>query len=308
MTTAAGDHALRTDSPCCGAKFGRKSISTSPRLVVRRCPACKILWGSHTDLASGKPWDYAYLTDKFVLALRERREVQASSIASIIARQNSPQPILDYGSGQGVLLAHLSKLGLDAWGCDLDADVPMSAHTSDRTIHVDTPWAVPAGEWRTVVMLDVLEHHHDPCEFLTRLKATALLLKVPTSTGPAAFVARLFALIGRPGQLETLFLVGENAPHHWLATRRGVTSLARSAGWTRTWRGTVAEVGTELPERMRPPPTKRVMRVMARIIGGTAAAVSRVWSDTEVQYFSRLGPAESVQSVTAESHTDNRQR
>ena len=136
-------------SPCCGQPYRARPVSTSTRLVVRQCSACRILWGRHVDLASGKPWDDAYLSDEFVLALRNRREKQASSMASVLTRYRAAEPILDYGSGQGVLLAQLTRAGLDAWGCDLDPDIPLSASTKERTIHVDQPWEMPAGEWQS---------------------------------------------------------------------------------------------------------------------------------------------------------------
>jgi hypothetical protein len=196
-------------------------------------------------------------------------------------------PVLDYGSGQGAFLAALDATGMDAWGCDLDTDVPMGSTTRNPIIKVQEPWQIPNGDWGTVVMLDVLEHHPDPGAFLDTLSCRHLLLKLPTATGPAAAVARVAARLGRSGPLEQLFLAGENAPHYWLATQRGLLSLAQRKGWRIVSQRRLAEVGRELPDRIRPTVNGFMRRSLMTAVGAATAAVGPVWSDTTLVLLER---------------------
>lgn len=258
-------------------------------MVVRRCSACRTLWGEHREIRTGKYWDDSYLPEPFVRALRARREAQAAAIAQLLRSEGAAGPVLDYGCGQGVMLARLLAEGVDAWGCDLDPDAPLSAVDPARFVPIERPWQVPDGDWRTIVMLDVLEHHPDPIGFLRSLPGDRLLLKVPTATGPAAATARAMCRIGRAERLEQLFLHGETAPHRWLATREGLRRIAAAGGWERRRRRGLVEVGSELPDRVRPPVTAALPRTALRLIGGATGLVGGAWSDTEVAYFERSG-------------------
>src|SRR2546422_537457 len=81
---------------------------------------------------------------------------------------------------------------------------------------------VPPGEWRTVVLLDVLEHHPDPAAFLSELRAEVIVVKTPLVTGPVARAARALARVGRVGPIESLFLIGEANPHRAFFSARGL--------------------------------------------------------------------------------------
>jgi hypothetical protein len=274
---------------CCDGYFKARDVSSSDRLVVRQCASCRTLWGFHSTIPDGKPWDDSYLNPQFVKALRDRREKQVEVITGVLTDHHAVSPLLDYGSGQGVFLSRATKAGFDAWGCDIDPDIPLNMEISSKVFHVSEPWELPPGDWQTFVMLDVLEHHPDPGNFLRRLDGRHLFLKVPTATGPAALSARLLARLGRPTQLEQLFLAGENAPHHWLATRRGLRSIAKAGGWERKWRGSIVEVGVELPDRMRPRPAGVLKRSIVAALGAATGAIGSVWSDAELAYFERVG-------------------
>ena len=263
-------------------------MSSSPSLVVRPCRACGTLWGDHAVIAEGRPWDDSYLGDDFVRALRGRRERQAATIADLLEREGAPEPILDYGCGQGVLVAHLLAAGVDAWGCDLDPGAPAVAVEASHLQQLDEPWGLPAGRYETVVMLDVLEHHPDPVAFLRALPGRHLLLKVPSAKGPAAVAARSMARVGRAGTMDKLFLVGEHAPHRWLATARGLATIGARAGWERRWGGSIVEVGRELPDRIRPRPASAAVRAVLAGAGAVAGTVGRLWSDALLAYFERV--------------------
>ena len=284
MTVTASDANSLTS--CCSGS-SKRTISASAAMDVARCGQCGQLWGSHKLTPEGKPWDETYLPSAFVAALKGRRDRQASEVVKMLRDAGASSPVLDYGSGQGAFLAALDATGMDAWGCDLDVDVPMGSNTRNPIIKVQEPWQIPNGDWGTVVMLDVLEHHPDPGAFLDTLKCRHLLLKLPTATGPAAAVARLAARLGRSGPLEQLFLSGENAPHYWLATQRGLQSLAASKGWKIVSQRRLPEVGRELPDRIRPTVNGFVRRSLMTIVGVATAAVGPVWSDTTLVLLER---------------------
>ena len=174
---------------------------TNERLHVVACSACGTLWGEHEKRPDGRPWDEAYVPEAFAQVLRMRREIQARTIAAELQRRAVPTPILDYGTGQGVLLAELRRRGVDAYGCDLDLHARGSVAPRDRLLQVHEPWGLPreqapSGAFRTLVMLDVLEHHHDPVAFLREQSFDHVLLKLPNATGPAARMAQLRARKG----------------------------------------------------------------------------------------------------------------
>lgn len=140
----------------------------------------------------GKSWDLSYVPEHFARTLRQRRERQADAVLDEIRTLGDAEPILDYGTGQAVLLARAIEMGLDCLGCDLDVDVPFSKAPPGTVLRLDHPWAMPNGRWGTVAMLDVIEHHHDPASFLSQVNARYLILKVPTATGPPQWVRVLF--------------------------------------------------------------------------------------------------------------------
>ena len=260
-------------------------------LEVLACPKCGILWGNHTRRPDGRAWDESYVPDHFAQALRMRRELQAATItdllaATILAGTNGKGKVLDYGFGQGVFLAHAVARGIDAYGCDLDVNAPLNVAPKDRRIQLSEPWGFPAGEWQTVVMLDVIEHHDDPVSFLSKLKCEYVLLKVPNATGPAARAAMLGASTGRVGLLEQLFLVGENFPHRWLATKRGLRAIAERSGFDVVVEKTITEVGAELPNRMREK-AGFVKSAVLKAAGIALGAIGSLWSDASIVVLQR---------------------
>lgn len=282
------------DSPCC--HVAPRAVLENERLRVTACTACGILWGEHSKPPDGRPWDESYVPAEFAKVLRTRREIQAKSVAALLQRSAVPGPILDYGTGQGVLLAELRRRGLDAYGCDLDLNARDSVAPRDRLLQVHEPWGMPreqapSGAFRTLVMLDVLEHHHDPAGFLRAQPFEHVLLKLPNATGPAARLSRLLARRGRTGLLEQLFLVGENFPHRWLATRPGVRAIAAAAGYEVVREGCLTEVGTELPTRMRGASGKPFTKLLLWGAGLGLGMVGPWWSDASVVLLRRRGAA-----------------
>jgi hypothetical protein len=79
------------------------------------------------------------------------------------------EKLLEIGCGRGVVVDHLRRQGFDAWGCDIGQPTPISpgvapylrlgcdAFTLDETTRAS---------FRTIVLLDVLEHLEEPTAFL----------------------------------------------------------------------------------------------------------------------------------------------
>jgi hypothetical protein len=268
-------------TPCCGATA--RALVETERIRATRCPECGTLWIDHTGpKAADATWQEPNLTPVFLEALGKRRTLQADELLRRLPML--PEPILDYGCGQAIFFDRARQAGLDIWATDLSVPADSRAAGSDHFVPIDRPWTVPPGDWQTIVLLDVLEHHADPAAFLASLPAERVVIKVPLLSGPAGRAATALARAGRPTQLESLVLVGEANPHCAFFTPRG---LARVAAPRRlVWQTKLADVGAELPERM----TGRDLGVKAaplRAVGHGMAAVSRVWSDTAVFVFDR---------------------
>jgi hypothetical protein len=250
-------------------------------MTVTRCTACGSLWADHTGpKAAEATWQEPNLTPTFLEALGTRRETQADELLRRLPPL--PEPVLDYGCGQAIFFDHARRAGLDVWASDLSLPADSRATGSDRFVAIDEPWTLPAGDWGTVVLLDVLEHHADPAAFLASLPAEKVVVKIPLVGGPAGRAALALARVGRPEQLEALLLVGEANPHRAFFTPKGLRRAA--APRHLVWQRRLADVGTELPERM----TGRDLGLKAvplRAVGGGMAAVSRAWSDTAVFVF-----------------------
>ena len=248
----------------------------------------------HRATAEGDdPWQVSSITETFAEALRERRLRQGRRILRSFGDVLALGPVLDYGCGQQAFLAQLLAAGHDATGADVG--VPGAGVAggvpADRFIRLDEPWAVPrAGSWTTVVLLDVLEHHADPAAFLRSLGGPrSLLVKVPLVTGPIGRLARAGVRLGRPVLMETLLLVGDVSPHLRFFTAAGVDDVARAAGYERRRRLNLADVGAELPDRIRGGlgPRSRAARGAAAAAGAGFAALAPVWTDTAVFVYER---------------------
>ena len=245
----------------------------------------------HTD--GDDPWDVSSITETFAKALRERRTVQGRRILRSFGDVLGLGPVLDYGCGQQVFLAQLLAAGHDATGSDvgLPDGAVAGGVPSDRFIRLNTPWAVPRpGEWTSIVLLDVLEHHPDPSRFVRSLAGPRfLLVKVPLVTGPIGRIARAGVRMGKPALMETLLLVGDVSPHLRFFTAAGLDQVAAEAGYERRRRLNLADVGFELADRIRGGlgPRSQPARVAAAAAGLGFAALAPLWTDTAVFLYER---------------------
>lgn len=252
----------------------------------------------HRVAADGDdPWNVPSITETFARALRLRRTRQGRRIIGRFGDVLGRGRVLDYGCGQRAFLDQLLEAGYDAAGCDVGVPGVGSVGgggSGDRFIPLDQAWAVPdAGSWTTIVLLDVIEHHTDPEAFLRSLGAPSfLVVKVPLLTGPIGRLARAAVRLSRPALMEKLLLVGDVSPHVRFFTAAGLDRVARSAGYVRRGRLNLADVGAELPDRIRgvadlPKPVRHAMAVT----GAGLAAVAPVWPDTAVFVYERVEAA-----------------
>lgn len=275
---------------CCGA--GLCPALRTSRLALQRCRGCGTYWAEHgVRVNVAEPWHFAEVTPRFLEALSERRAVQSRHIVDRFRDTLGAGDILDYGCGQGVFVSALAAQGFRAVGCDVSR-VVTAGIDPHRFIRLDEPWSIPAGcDFTTVILFDVLEHSPDPAGFIGRLRehgAAHLLVKVPLASGPLFMIARMMARIGYEEIIEKLFLVGEAAPHTSYFTSEGLSRLLANAGFRLAGSLRLAEVGRELPCRIRElPPSWRLVRPVLSGLGWLAEYLSPLWPDTSVFLFDR---------------------
>lgn len=277
----------RAKSHCCQTPLIPYRSFTDSGLSVLKCAGCKSLWAIHTNIPKIDFWDEVNVPKAFLEALRIRRKIQAKLVAFIVESRNLKGPILDYGCGQGILLAELQRSSFEYYGCDLDLGVIADSVSVTNLIKISKPWDVPEGNWGTFMMLDVLEHHPKPADFLRLLNAENVLLKLPNCTGPFACASRMLSWIGWNGPLEKLFLVGSASPHMWLPTKKGIKEIASKAGFQLQLIRNINEVGIELRDRLRPTPTGRLQRGFLSILGVLIGFSSHFWSDSRIYLLKR---------------------
>lgn len=274
-------------SHCCHSPLNPYRSFADSGLSVLKCAGCKSLWAIHTNIPKIDFWDEVNVPKAFLEALRIRRKIQAELIAFIVESRNLKGPILDYGCGQGLLLAEMQRSNIESYGCDLDLGVLADVVSVTNLIKISKSWDVPEGDWGTFVMLDVLAHHPKPADFLHFLNVENVLLKLPNCTGPFAYASRILSKIGANGSLEKLFLVGSASPHMWLPTKKGISKIASKAGFHLQLIQNINEVGIELRDRLRPTPTGRLQRGFLSILGVVIGFLSRFWSDSRIYLLKR---------------------
>jgi hypothetical protein len=202
-------------------------------------------------------------------------------------------PALDYGCGQREFLKLANARSFDCYGCDLNTAPGNDAVKDERFEALSEPWSLPKNveQFQTVILLDVFEHHPEPRQFIADLKkrnVRNLLVKVPIFGGPISMLARLSLQLGRKELMDRMILTGEYYPHQYFYTRKGLTQLMKKEGYHSAQILKLAEVGRELPRRLRTQPTKGKSLLSDLVLSVTGEAldqVSRVWADTAVFHF-----------------------
>jgi len=239
------------------------------------------------------PWSVSTITPDFLGALRLRRFLQARQIVSILRDELQDRRVLDYGCGQGEFVRLLLQQGFDAYGCDISNLYVESSALGERFMQIVEPWSMPTGlNYSVISMFDVLEHARHPDEVVRRLRqssAELAIIKVPMLNGPIGMTARILAKAKSTALLERLLLVGEVAPHYSFYTSAGLIQLFKAQRFELKRAFRIADVGQELPARMRGGDRKSrpIMANILRLAGGILSVCAPVWSDTRVFVFQK---------------------
>jgi SAM-dependent methyltransferase len=249
------------------------------KLTVLRCRRCKTFVGGHGEKLSGLPWTESHASTEFLAALQLRRELQVDKIIALFQLCSLEQPVLDYGCGQGVFYRAAKRHGIQVVGADLNPQL-----SDNDIVALSKPWEIPRGNWRTLVMLDVLEHHTTPEEFLMNVSAAHIILKLPCSKGPSILLARALGRFGENALWRRLFLADDPFPHYWIPSRKGLGYLAERTGYKVILQRYVPEFGRELPERLRlgTSVAQRAAVPVVRVFGLLFEQIGNLWSDTRV--------------------------
>ncbi len=259
----------------CNANLISQGNTTS--LQTFYCSSCDQFQLQHYETKTQtEAWKEANISEVFLSSLEKRRRIQASQIIKKWGHQIK-EPVLDYACGQGIFLEAALKSGIKIKGADLNR---VGTH-AENILQVDKPWGtLVCNDFKTVVMLDVIEHNEGIEQFLNDLKnfgVQNLIIKVPNAKGPSAKAALILKFIGKPGLWETLNLVGDYVPHYTFFSARGLERLLAKSGFNVVARMPLTEFGTELPERLRS--HKSVLKFPLRIFGFFISAFSFLWCD-----------------------------
>src|SRR5262249_131839 len=156
-------------------------------------------------------WHGRAVTSTFLDALQLRRGLQANLILSRFSTIFAEGPALDYGCGQGIFVRKAIDAGMDCYGADLNTSEASKHIPQGRLVRVESPWALPTGDvaFRTLLLLDVLEHSPTPVDFLNMISVRRiqhLMIKIPLVTGPIAKASLFLTRLGNPKMLERLLL------------------------------------------------------------------------------------------------------
>lgn len=278
---------------CCGGPV--ELFTRTKRVAIFRCNFCGTLLIKYAEMSVNRdPWNISSVTPQFLKALQLRRSLQAKQIVTKLKDELTGLRVLDYGCGQGSFVRLLLQHGLDAYGCDIsELHVDRSA-LGARFIRLAEPWSMPSdSSYAVISMLDVLEHAKAPAEVLRRLTETAvktIIVKVPMLYGPIGLSAQILARFRRAELLERLLLASENSPHYSFFTSRGLIKLFQAHSFYLKKAFRIADVGQELPERLRTEDWDRFVATknsIGKFVGAGLALLAPIWSDTKVFSFSR---------------------
>ncbi len=134
-------------------------------------------------------------------------------------------PVLEIGCARGVVTEYLRSCGVDCWGVDLEASVPMNdgigpyLQTGVDVFDVDAGWL---SKFETILLFDVLEHIEEPAAFLKQVMNHA--------TGTKSVIVTM------PARMELWSNYDEHYGHYLRYDRDSMQGLADEAGMrVRAW-------------------------------------------------------------------------
>lgn len=93
-------------------------------------------------------------------------------IVSTIRKYHSQEPLLEIGCGRGPFLAYVHEQGMAIKGIEIAEATPLPQvssliQTGTDALNVSNEWAA---QFKTILLLDVIEHIEDPIAFLAEIK------------------------------------------------------------------------------------------------------------------------------------------
>lgn len=141
-------------------------------------------------------------------------------IKNLVAQHaDAGSPILEIGCARGVVTQSLRENGIDCWGVDLEDSPAMNdsvgayLQTGVDFFDLDPEWV---GRFKTILMLDVLEHIKEPAGFLR-----AVLDRAPS-------VERV--IVTMPARMELWSNYDEHYGHYLRYDRDSMRAMADRAG------------------------------------------------------------------------------
>lgn len=237
----------------------------------------------------------AIISESFLDCLRKRRQKQARVLLRRFGSILRSGRVIDYGCGQGELVAFLRQHEIDCVGADIDTTYASQLVDKEYLVQLHASEVLPPLEgFSTLIMCDVIEHIKHPYTFLRQIAEQGIkniLIKTPLVNGPIALVAKALFQIGSPGTLEKLFQVGDPYPHVWFFSEKGICRMLQRAAYQPVDKLLVAEVGSDLPNRIRSNRHGSVFSTaVLKAFGFGLETLAPVWSDTGFFLF-RESPA-----------------
>ena len=138
---------------------------------------------------------------------------------------DAQSPVLEIGCARGVVAEYLRDRGIDCWGVDLEESTPMNTEigsylqTGVYFFDLNADWV---SKFKTVLILDVLEHIEKPAEFLN--------LVLGQATGAESVIVTM------PARMELWSNYDEHYGHYLRYDKDSIHALADDAGMrVRAW-------------------------------------------------------------------------
>lgn len=252
-------------------------ISSTTNLVTRYCSICCQFWLQHNLKEDpNKSWQEQNISSDFLNSLKKRRLIQSQKILKRWKHQIQ-EPVLDYACGQGTFTENAAENHIKIKGADLNRVGP----NAQDIIQIKEPWdSLICATFKTVTLLDVIEHHQNPTDFLAKLNShnvECLIIKVPNSNGPSSIIARILMRFNQPKLWEILNLVGDYSPHQVFFSTHGLKLMLNKAGYTVIDKIQLTEFGSELPKRLRF--QVPLLKFPIQIFGILISLISPLWCD-----------------------------
>lgn len=236
----AGSPEMQEYCDLCGETSRGRVYSTCSGYRLLRCEQCGLIWSNplragerSADPARESLIRQTYLANESAQKQRFRKQLQIF-LRKTGLRDPKAIRILEVGSNLGLFLDVCDELGIEAVGCDIDADAVRHANRARERVRLGTLDETYSGQtFDAVVALNLIEHVPHPGQFLAEVRKVlkpggTLMLETPIQES-------LFHRIGRLGDLctrgrVTLYGVGPGG-HTYKFSRNTLRHLCERYGW-----------------------------------------------------------------------------